>query len=141
MEIEDPYGMEVHDLEHFEHSRRRGHYCGDFDGLWICEDCEEFENCLCFEEDLVMTAEQFLDKCAQSGGRIVSSNDLHVMQIAEAQACHRFYVDPQTSYGYAIVPWSLTTDKDREREHEYFKKNGVDFDWRGALKRDERSAV
>ena len=58
---------------------------------------------------------QFL-KRAGKDGRIVSSGDLSTFQIAEFQASGSFFVDPETSYGYAIVPWGLTTMKDRERE-------------------------
>lgn len=47
--------------------------------------------------------------------RFVSSGDLTVLQIAEAQACHRFYVDEATALGWAAMPWYLNTEKDEER--------------------------
>lgn len=47
--------------------------------------------------------------------RIVSSGDLTVLQIAEAQACGRFYVHEPTGYGWAALPWFLTTEKDELR--------------------------
>lgn len=49
-------------------------------------------------------------------GRIVCSADLTEHQIAEAQVTGRFYVAP-SGLGWALLPWSLTTDKDRAREH------------------------
>ena len=49
-----------------------------------------------------MTAERFL-KLLNGGGHIVSSNDLSVYQIAQARACHRFYVDDD-GFGYAYFP-------------------------------------
>ncbi len=48
-------------------------------------------------------------------GRIVSSNDLTQHQIAEAQATGRWFVAPN-GLGWALLPWNLTTDKDRQRE-------------------------
>ena len=62
----------------------------------------------------------FLLQAVDVGGRIVSSGDLTEMQISEAQASDRFYVDDETGLGWAIVPWNLTTEKDRARENEYF---------------------
>jgi hypothetical protein len=53
---------------------------------------------------------------AATEGRIVSSGDLTAFQISQAQADKRFWVDPQTGLGFAIVPWSMTTEKDRRRE-------------------------
>lgn len=42
----DPFGKESHD--DFDcHSGIRGHYCPDWDGLYICQDCPEFESCCC----------------------------------------------------------------------------------------------
>ncbi len=43
----DPFGPEAHDKHAPTHSGKRGHYCYDWDGLWICEDCSEFECCKC----------------------------------------------------------------------------------------------
>ena len=62
-----------------------------------------------------MTALEFL-RMAGDKGRIVSSNDLTHFQIVEARACGRFFIDEETSFGYALLPWELTTDKDRSRE-------------------------
>lgn len=62
----------------------------------------------------------FLMRMAVEGGRIVSSGDLTTFQIAEAQACKRFFVGPGGGLGWAILPWELTTHNDRNREQEYF---------------------
>jgi len=62
-----------------------------------------------------MTAIEFLRR-AGNDGRIVSSNDLSSAQIVHAQACGRFFVDPETRFGWAIVPWECTTPKDIVRE-------------------------
>lgn len=48
---EDPFGPEAHDRGTANHSGKRGHYCLEWDGLWICEDCPEFECCLCFPRE------------------------------------------------------------------------------------------
>ena len=53
---------------------------------------------------------------AASEGRIVSSGDLTMHQISEARAKNRFWVDEETGLGFALLPWELTTDKDRRRE-------------------------
>jgi len=50
-EGEDPFGKEVHDRHAPDHSGKFGHFCYDWDGLWICEDCSEFEFCSCKFED------------------------------------------------------------------------------------------
>ena len=46
------------------HSGKRAHQCLEYDLLWICEDCPEFENCLCFkkqDESDVMWANNRID--------------------------------------------------------------------------------
>jgi len=62
----------------------------------------------------------FLKRAAFNEHRIVSSGDLTPMQITEAQARKLFYVEPGGGLGWALVPWELTTPKDRKREEEYF---------------------
>ena len=49
----DPFGPEAHNTFGItaSHSGNKGHYCADWDGLWICEDCDEFDFCLCFEDE------------------------------------------------------------------------------------------
>lgn len=49
-------------------------------------------------------------------GRVVCSVDLTEHQIAEAQATGRWFV-LDCGLGFAMLPWYLTTDKDRAREH------------------------
>lgn len=71
-----------------------------------------------------MDALTFLIRAA-SEGRIVSSGDLNEFQIAEAQSMDRFFVEPGGGLGWAILPWSLTTAKDRMREADYFSRNGM----------------
>ncbi len=63
---------------------------------------------------------EFLKRAAFNQHRIVSSGDLTTMQITEAQARGLFYVEPGGGLGWALVPWELTTPKDRKREEEYF---------------------
>ena len=72
-----------------------------------------------------MTAIEFLKRAADGKHRIVSSGDLHVMQISEAQANKLFFVDDQTGLGWALVPWELTTAKDRHREEAFFTRQGI----------------
>lgn len=59
---------------------------------------------------------EFLRRAADGKHRIVSSGDLHEMQIAEARADGRFYVEPGGGLGWALLPWELTTAKDKARE-------------------------
>jgi hypothetical protein len=68
-----------------------------------------------------MRAVDFL-KNSVSVGRIVSSGDLSIEQISEAHAHDRFFVDDETGYGWAILPWELTTAKDKEREYRLAEK-------------------
>ena len=68
--------------------------------------------------DLADGALAFLKRTTEH--RIVSSGDLTTLQIAEAQARGLFYVEPGGGFGWALVPWDLTTPKDRAREKEYF---------------------
>ena len=65
------------------------------------------------------SAEQFFARAAANGGRIVSSNDLNVWQISEARVLRNFWVSDE-GFGWAILPWNLTTDKDRQREKDFF---------------------
>ncbi len=51
MEDTDPFGQKAHDKNCPEHSKRKGHYCLEWDGLWICEDCPEFEVCNCLIDE------------------------------------------------------------------------------------------
>lgn len=44
----DPFGPTAHNKGWPKHSGKHGHYCWDYDGLWICEDCGEWETCSCF---------------------------------------------------------------------------------------------
>lgn len=69
----------------------------------------------------MLSAEEFLKQAITQGGRIVSSGDLSTLQIAEAQAFGKFWVN-DAGFGFAILPWELTTDKDREREKAFFTK-------------------
>lgn len=59
----DRFGEYGHMYYNPEHSGKYGHYCHDWDGLYICEDCVEFKSCTCFkdlemtEQDIVWTEE------------------------------------------------------------------------------------
>lgn len=70
-----------------------------------------------------MTADEMFKLARDGKGRIVSSGDLCVEAISEAQACKRFYVD-EDGFGFAYLPWELTTDKDRDREKSFSETNG-----------------
>lgn len=74
-----------------------------------------------------MTAIEFLRECATNKYRIVASGDLTHFQIVEAQANKLFFIDEETGFGWALLPWELTTDKDRLREREYFQKSTTPF--------------
>lgn len=52
----DPFGQKAHDDNccPLGHSGDYGHYCLDWDGLWICKDCAEFDCCTCFEDINIM---------------------------------------------------------------------------------------
>lgn len=54
-------------------------------------------------------------RVALGDGRIVCTGDLTEMQIVEARRENRMYVDPD-GIGYVLLPWSLSTRKDKERE-------------------------
>ena len=71
-----------------------------------------------------MTAMEFLKKSSYGKHRIVSSGDLNQWQISEAQVNKLFFVDEESGLGWALVPWELTTQKDRQREEAYFKEHG-----------------
>lgn len=64
---------------------------------------------------------EFLKRAATGEYRIVASGDLTTMQITEAQTRGLFYVEPGGGIGWALLPWDLTTDKDRARERAYFR--------------------
>jgi len=56
------------------HSGEYGHYCREYDGVYICKDCPEFENCLCFAEMI----ETILRRCRLAESKLSSRafNDL-----------------------------------------------------------------
>lgn len=68
------------------------------------------------------SALDFLKRGASGEYRIVASGDLTTMQITEAQSRGLLYVEPGGGIGWALVPWDLTTPKDRKREAEYFSQ-------------------
>lgn len=68
---------------------------------------------------------KFLGRAAIENSRIVSSCDLHEIAISEFQAQGRFYIDPESGLGWALVPWEISTKKDRAREADYFSRNNA----------------
>lgn len=70
----------------------------------------------------VESALDFLRRAADGRHRIVSSGDLTALQIAEAQAERRFYVEPGGGLGWALLPWNLRAMKDDLREAGIFSK-------------------
>lgn len=64
---------------------------------------------------------EFLKRAASENCRVVCSGDLTRFQIVEAQGSAMFYVEPGGGLGWALLPWDLTTDKDRLRERELFR--------------------
>ena len=40
---------EYHDAS-MGHKNNHGHECPDHDGLWICDECNEFKTCRCFRD-------------------------------------------------------------------------------------------
>lgn len=73
-----------------------------------------------------MNADEFLRRCASGKYRIVNSGDLNERQISESRSEGLFYVDPETSYGWALLPWDLTTDQDRGRERKYLIPGAIE---------------
>jgi len=67
----------------------------------------------------------FLRRGASGEYRIVASGDLTTYQISEAQRRGLFYVEPGGGIGWALVPWDVTTTKDRKREADYFSRNNM----------------
>ena len=59
---------------------------------------------------------EFLKRASDGKHRIVSSGDLTHHQIAVAQANKQFYVEPGGGLGWALLPWEVTTYKDRAHE-------------------------
>jgi len=41
---------ELHDMFNPEHSGVGGHWCGSFDGMYVCDDCRETWFCRCGKE-------------------------------------------------------------------------------------------
>jgi hypothetical protein len=72
------------------------------------------------EWNVIKTADELL-MLAASGGRVVCSGDLTEFQIAHAQANGPWYVN-ESGFGFTVLPWNLTTDKDRMREVGFWSK-------------------
>ncbi len=62
----DPFGPEAHNEQIPNHSGLHGHYCVEWDGLWICEDCDEFDCCSCFD-DIAGVKERKLERALKRG--------------------------------------------------------------------------
>lgn len=45
----DRFGPNGHRHYHKNHSGKYGHFCAEWDYLWICNDCKEFQACKCFD--------------------------------------------------------------------------------------------
>lgn len=97
-------------------------YCGLCDLHDRLRDAETQEKELLKEKSEMLA---FLKRAADGKHRIVSSGDLTTPQIYEAQASKRFYIEPGGGLGWALLPWELTTKKDREREADYFSRNNM----------------
>lgn len=69
----------------------------------------------------VVNAIEFLKRT--DGHRVVSTGDLYDYQIAKARRDGKMFVDEDTGLGWVLLPWELTTEKDRERERKYFESN------------------
>lgn len=65
------------------------------------------------------SAEQFFERAAKIGGRVVSSGDLNEYQISEARAKGKMWISDD-GLGWCILPWNLRTEKDRVREFALF---------------------
>lgn len=49
--LDDEHGWRMHDKHCPDHSGYYGHYCNEFDGLWICKDCSEWDVCTCVTKE------------------------------------------------------------------------------------------
>lgn len=45
----DRFGPNGHRHYHKSHTNRFGHFCPEWDYMWICNECREFNACRCFE--------------------------------------------------------------------------------------------
>lgn len=75
----DRFGFSGHSYYNPDHNNKHGHYCWDWDGLWICEDCEEFKSCTCFKnlelteqdiawlDEIVPRLNRIREICAKTG--------------------------------------------------------------------------
>lgn len=61
------------------------------------QDAEDYRK----EQEALSEARNFLHRLKAERGAIVSSGDCSAIEIAEAQACRRFYVD-EDGYGYVL---------------------------------------
>ena len=66
------------------------------------------------------SSEQFFERALINDCRIVSSGDLTTHQISEAQSKGNIWIS-RDGFGWVLLPWSLTTQKDRNREGDYLR--------------------
>lgn len=57
------------------------------------------------------TLQELLSMCASGDGRIVSTGELTELQIADARANNRMFVDSD-GLGYVLLPWGCYCRKD-----------------------------
>ena len=49
----------MHDRMNKDHSGKNGHWCAEWDGLYICEDCPEYTVCHCFKHLEIPEEDEF----------------------------------------------------------------------------------
>lgn len=64
-----------------------------------------------------MNVIEFLYRC-DGNYRIVTSADLTISQANKAREEGRMFIDPDTGLTWALLPWEVSTVKDRKREKE-----------------------
>ena len=55
---DDPFGKKNHDSQLPSHKGEFGHYCYNWDGLYICGDCSEIACCTCLDVDSLTEEER-----------------------------------------------------------------------------------
>ena len=67
----------------------------------------------------MITLARLLTMCTYGQGRIVCTNDMTTLQIAEARKDGRMWVD-ENNFGYVLLPWDCACEKDLARDAQLF---------------------
>lgn len=92
------------------HSSKKGHFCLEWDSLWICEDCQEFQACKCFDAETDSNDVIWFDEILP-----------HMIEIEELCATHGFHFKWTVDMPHIKLQGEVNLDRTVNHENELNK--------------------